>query len=177
MIIIVNYNLMALPVTFTWREDNSSSILKHGYEVGYNNGLCKQVFSCSKKVRALPLPCAVALTVVASVTGPKCEVAVLKTTRHLVGSRSIEDPWGAIVVDVTPGLSCQRNGEETKECEYEILFHLDFSYAEVLGLLAVEVLIIELNLAHLSLEVAVWNDGLGAANEPLLVVDAIEQDG
>ena len=70
VVVVVDNYLMALPVAFTWCEDDSTSILEHWDEVGNDNSLCEEVLTCSEKIRALPLPAAVALAVVASVTGP-----------------------------------------------------------------------------------------------------------
>ena len=46
--VVVNDNLLGLPIALTRREDDSPSTFKHRYEVGYNNSLSKQVLSGTK---------------------------------------------------------------------------------------------------------------------------------
>jgi hypothetical protein len=50
---------------------------------------------------------------------------------------------------------------------------LYFSYGKVLGVFAFEVLEIHLDVAHLSLDVTVGDDGLGTFYEFPLIVDTI----
>ena len=76
---------MALPVSFTWGKDNGSGFLKHRHQIGYDNGLCKQVFTSSEQGGALPFPHTVFDMEITAMTSPKGQVPVLQTIRHLVG--------------------------------------------------------------------------------------------
>ena len=56
------------------------------------------------------------------------------------------------------------------------ILHLNLSYTEIFRMLALEILEIQLYLFHLLIDVAIRDDGLGARDEFLFVVNAIEQD-
>ena len=53
--IVVPY-LMPLPVTFSWRKNIGSSLFQHRHQIGYDNGLCKQVFAGGEQWWTLPAP-------------------------------------------------------------------------------------------------------------------------
>ena len=56
LVIIVNDYFVFLPVPFTWREHYGTGILKHRYQIRYNNGLCEQVLRRAEKIWTLPFP-------------------------------------------------------------------------------------------------------------------------
>ena len=111
MVVIVDNDLMALPVAFTGRIDNGSSPFEHGYEVGHDNGLGKQVFVGGKQGWALPLPPALVYIVVIAVTGPDGQMAVIKSFADFVGTGNVIDPRSPVVVDVAPCL-CRQAGSQ-----------------------------------------------------------------
>ena len=68
--VVVDNDFLLLPVALTRGEHYGSRLFQHGNQIGYDDGLGKQVFGGSKQFRALPLPVAFLLVVVSSVTGP-----------------------------------------------------------------------------------------------------------
>ena len=111
VVVIVDNDLMSLPVAFTGRIDNGSCPFEHGYEVGHDNGLSKQVFVSGKQGRALPLPPALVYIVVIAVTGPDGQMAVIKSFADFVGTGNVIDPRSPVVVDVAPCL-CRQAGSQ-----------------------------------------------------------------
>ena len=100
--VIVNDNLLSLPVALTRRENDGPSTFEHRNEVGNDDGLCKQIFGSGKEFRTLPSPLGGLLVVVTAMTGPEREMAVLQSVRWTEWSRDVLYPRLAIVVDVTP---------------------------------------------------------------------------
>ena len=68
--IIVYDDLIALPVALARREDDSTRVLKHRHEKGYDNTLREKVLASAEEVGALPFPLAFLLGIIASMTCP-----------------------------------------------------------------------------------------------------------
>ena len=75
--VVIDDDFKTLPVAFTGRENDGPGILEHGHKVRNDDGLRVEVFRGAEQFWALPLPAALALVVIAAVTGPKGDVAVL----------------------------------------------------------------------------------------------------
>ena len=84
--VIIDDDLMLLPVAFSWGKDISPRILQHRDEVGGNDGLRKQVFTGAEEGRTLPLPLVFCDTVIDAVTGPNGEMTVIESTRNRIRS-------------------------------------------------------------------------------------------
>ena len=68
--VVVDDDLVGLPVAFAWSEHHGACILEHRYEIRHHNGLREEVLGGAEEVGALPFPTAFLLVVVASVTRP-----------------------------------------------------------------------------------------------------------
>ena len=115
VVVVVDDDLMSLPVAFAWRVDNGTCVLEHGNEIRHDDGLGEQVFVSAEQGRALPPPLLFVLVVVAAVAGPKCQVAVFQSTGYLVGTRHILYPRLAVVLDVIPGLCFRLQAQADKQ--------------------------------------------------------------
>ena len=77
-VVVVDDDLMSLPVAFARCEDDGARILEHRDEVGHDDGLCEQVLGGAEKIRSLPLPESFLLVVVASVACPDAQMPVVQ---------------------------------------------------------------------------------------------------
>ena len=83
--VVIDYHLMALPVAFTWGEDDGASPFQHRNQIGYDNCLGKQVLTGTEEWGALPFPNAVVNVEIGAVTGPYAEVTVLESVGDGIG--------------------------------------------------------------------------------------------
>ena len=83
--VVIDNHLVDLPVAFSWCEDDGPCLLEHGYQIRHDNGLGEQVFTASEKWWTLPFPHFILDVVIATMTGPDGEMAVLKSSGYLIG--------------------------------------------------------------------------------------------
>ena len=88
--VVVDNDLMALPVAFSRSEDYSTGIFEHRDEIGYYDGLREQVFVGTEQCRPLPFPAQCALVVVAAVACPYGEMTASEPMSDGTGLRDIE---------------------------------------------------------------------------------------
>ena len=69
-IIIVNDDLIALPIAFARRKHDSTRVLKHRHEEGYDNTLREEILASAEEVGTLPFPLVFLLGIIASMTCP-----------------------------------------------------------------------------------------------------------
>ena len=105
--VVVDDDLVLLPVALTRRIDDGAGILQHGHEIGHDDGLREQVFAGGEQRRTLPAPLSLTLIVVDAVTGPKSEMAPLQSAADAIGQRCILHPRLALVVGASP--ACLRH--------------------------------------------------------------------
>ena len=181
--VVIHHHLCFLPVTFTGREDNGTGVFQHGNEVGNHDSLREEVFCRTEKLGALETPTIPVLVVITAVTGPQGQVSVLQTEGRFDGTGDVFHPRLTIVVCLAPSLwqavvqerlcrERQRGAKQEKK-KYWSAHELHLSYGKVLRNLTLEVLEIQFNLSHLSIDVAIGNNGLGTLDETTLKIYAV----
>ena len=97
--VVVDDDFLPLPVPFAGCEHYGAGILQHRNQVGYYDGLGKEVFGGSEQARSLPDPLLLVVLVITAVALPDGQVTVLKSSCNLKRTGSVGYPRISFVVD------------------------------------------------------------------------------
>ena len=111
--VVVYDDLFGLPVALTWGEDIGSGVLKHGNEVGHDDGLGEQVLGGAEQIRPLPFPHSLVVVVVAAMRRPHHKMPVEESVRRVAWGGDVCHPWQAVVVGGAPRplVACSVDGQ------------------------------------------------------------------
>ena len=69
-IIIINYDFLFLPISFTRSENNGTGILKHRNQIRDNDGLREQILGSTKEIWSLPFPAFLIIIIISAMRCP-----------------------------------------------------------------------------------------------------------
>ena len=101
-LVIIDNHLIRLPVTFTWSEDNSTSIFQHRNKIWHHNSLGKKVFRSRKQQRSLPFPKPFLFVIVTTMTLPYRKMFTCQCSSRLFRTRNILYPRFAFIRMFSP---------------------------------------------------------------------------
>ena len=119
--VIIDDNLVSLPVTLARRVDYSPRAFEHRNEKRYHDALSKEVLASAKEVRALPFPLVLLLGIITSVARPYTKVAVVETIGSRVGTRVVAYPGDRSNDGVRPQAGATLLDRELSH-RYELLY-------------------------------------------------------
>ena len=93
---------MVLPVAFSWCEYYCTRLFEHRNEVRGDDGLSEQILAGAEEGRALPAPHVFLNIIIAPMTGPDGQMAVLQALGHFIWHRGVAHPRTTRIVDIAP---------------------------------------------------------------------------
>ena len=93
---------MALPVALTWCKYDGTRTFQHRNQIGYDDGLGKQILTRSEEWGTLPFPDAIGDMEIGAMARPYTEMTVLKSVGDGVRQGGILNPRLSLVVDIAP---------------------------------------------------------------------------